>query len=90
MTAQKNIEFTRVSQEIYGKPGEGPAAALLARRALMGRACYGAGGGGGSFGGLDGSMGQPISGYARPGGGVRPDHPTCCSPRTTGHGHELP
>src|SRR5260370_29772620 len=27
-------------------------------------------------GGLGGSIGQPISGYGRPGGGVRPDHPT--------------
>jgi hypothetical protein len=43
MTAQKNIEFTRVSQEIYGKPGEGPAAALLARRALMGEPAMGRG-----------------------------------------------
>ena len=32
--------------------------------------------GGGGFGGLGGSIGQPISGYGRPGGGVRPDHPT--------------
>jgi hypothetical protein len=48
------------------------------------RARYAAGGGGGGFGGLGGggfgglggSIGQSISGYGRPGGGVRPDHPT--------------
>jgi hypothetical protein len=53
----------------------------LARRLVaLGLACarYGAGGGGGGFGGLGGGgfgglgggMGQPIPGYGRPGGGV--------------------
>jgi hypothetical protein len=52
------------------------AIAGLARQhlAVSGCARYAAGGGGGGFGGL-GSIGQPISGYGRP-GGVRPDHPT--------------
>jgi hypothetical protein len=48
------------------------------------RARYAAGGGGGGLGGLGGGglgglgggMGQPISGYGRPDGGVRADHPT--------------
>ena len=48
------------------------------------RARYAAGGGGGGFGGLGGggfggfggSMRQPIPGYSRRGGGVRPDHAT--------------
>jgi hypothetical protein len=32
-------------------------------------------------GGLGGSIGQPVSGYGRPGGGVRPNHPTPAGPR---------
>jgi hypothetical protein len=48
------------------------------------RARYAAGGGGGGLGGLGGgglgglggNMGEPIPGYGRPYGGVRPDNPT--------------
>jgi hypothetical protein len=79
VTAQKNIEFTRVSQEVFGKPGEGPAAAPLAGRAFDGRACYGAAAAVAALvasGAAASVAAWGNSGYARPGGGVRPGHPT--------------
>jgi hypothetical protein len=73
------------SGEAGGGRGLGPVTSLLLKRAsprsrASARARYGAGGGGGGFGGLGGGgfgglgggMGQPIPGYGRPGGGVRP------------------